>query len=175
MTLPANIRVNIGAPFPSTVKGGALIAIAKKNGIWTVSFNAAGLALVGVVPDPANTYGLVFDPVTGVYSLLQIGAIVNGAKVVKTLAAPSSPYPALPADDVLLINAVPFTVNVDWSQRTKPLRVVDITGNASVATPITITPSAGQTQLAKVNFSYLIDGAGGNITLTPLPAGTGAY
>jgi hypothetical protein len=93
-----------------------------------------------------------------------------------TLTAPG-PYTALLTDEVLIVKqlvAAAFTVNVDWSQRTRPLRVVDGKGDAS-ANNITITPGAGQTQLAIVNFSYVIDGNGGSITLTPLPDHSGAY
>ena len=175
MPIPASIRVNANFPFPALVTGSGLIAITKNSGIWTVSFNVASLSQGNSVPDPANTYALVFDPITDVYSLLQIGSFANAVKVVRTLNAGQTPYAALPNDDTLLVNSIPFTVTVDWSQRTKPLRVVDITGNASVATPVTITPAAGQSQLAQINFSYLIDGAGGSITLTPLPTANGAY
>ena len=70
--------------------------------------------------------------------------------------------------------AAAFTVTVDWSARAKPLRIVDGKGDANVNN-ITITPAAGQTQMATVNYSYVIDGAGGSITLTPLPDGSGAY
>lgn len=177
MALPANVRVNIGAPFPSTVKGGGLIAVSKAAGIWTVSLNFAAVAQVPIVPDPANTYVPAWNALTGVISMVPI-TTVQSNKVVTTLTgsgAFTSPYAAQPNDDVLLVNAVPFTVTVDWSARSKPLRIVDNTGTASVANPITITPKTGQTQMASVNYSYLIDGAGGSITLTPLPAGTGAY
>ena len=84
---------------------------------------------------------------------------------------------AQPNDEVLIVNqtaGAPFTVNVDWSTRTKPLRIVDGKGDAATNN-ITITPAAGQTQLATVNYSYIIDGNGGSITLTPLPDGSGAY
>lgn len=87
------------------------------------------------------------------------------------------PYTALLTDQVLLVKqavGAPITINVDWSARTTPLRIVDGKGDAA-AHPITITPAAGQTQLALLNFSYVIDGNGGSITLTPLPDGTGAY
>lgn len=175
MTLPANIRVNASAPFPATVKGSGVVAVAKANGIWTVSLNFGGVVQLQALPDPANTYTLVWNALTGVFSLLQIGA-VSSSKVVKTLTAPG-PYAALPGDDVLIVKqliAAAFTVTVDWSQRSKPLRVVDGKGDAA-ANNITITPAAGQSQMATVNFSYVIDGNGGSITLTPLPDGTGAY
>jgi hypothetical protein len=176
MSLPANIRVNLAAPFPATVKGSGVVAVAKANGIWTVSLNFAAVALLQAVPDPANTYVLTWNALTGVFANLAIGAVVNAGKVVKTLTA-AGPYAALPGDDVLIVKqavAAPFTVTVDWSQRTKPLRVVDGKGDASVNN-ISITPAAGQTQLAIVNYTYIIDGNGGSITLTPLPDGTGAY
>jgi len=175
MTLPANIRINASAPFPALVKGSGPIAVSKQNGIWTVSLNFAALGQAQSVPDPANTYTLVWNILTGVFTLIPISA-VSGTKVVKILTAPG-PYAALPADEVLIVKqivAAAFTVTVDWSARSKPLRVVDGKGDAAVNN-ITITPSAGQSQLALVNFSYVIDGNGGSITLTPLPDGTGAY
>lgn len=70
MTLPANIRVNIGAPFPSQVKGQGIIAVSKRNGIWTVTTNFAAVVKTPVVPDPANTYSLVWNALTGVLSMI---------------------------------------------------------------------------------------------------------
>jgi hypothetical protein len=176
MTLPATIRVNTSVPFPSKVKGEGVVAVQKANGVWTVTLNfAALLPAANVVPNPATTYALVWDSTTDVYYLLPLAAI-SANKVVKVLTAPG-PYAAQPNDDVLIIKqdvAAAYTVTVDWSLRTKPLRVVDGKGDAAVNN-ITITPTLGQSQMATVNFSYVIDGNGGSITLTPLPDGTGAY
>lgn len=86
-------------------------------------------------------------------------------------------YAAQPADDVILIKSgvgAPFTVNVDWSARTKKLTVVD-SGLGALANNITIVPKAGQTQMGTLNYQYPIDSNGGSITLTPLPDGSGAY
>jgi hypothetical protein len=175
MTLPANIRVNIGAPFPSLVKGGGLVSIQKANGIWTVSLNFAAVQKSATVPDPANTYVLVWNALTSVFTLMPMGNVSTN-KSVRIIATPG-PQAAQPADDVIIIKqavAAPFVLTVDWSQRTKPLMVVDGKGDAGVNN-ITITPAAGQTQLATVNFSYVIAGNGGNVVLTPLPDGSGAY
>lgn len=175
MTLPANIRVNVGSPFPATVRGSGVVAVAKLNGIWTVSLNFAALGLSQGVADPANTYTLVWNAITGVFNLIPIGVIAN-TKATKILTA-AGPYAALPTDEVLIIKQVAgaaFTVNVDWSQRTRALRIVDGKGDAAI-NKITITPAVGQSQLATLNYSYVIDGNGGSITLTPLPDGTGAY
>jgi hypothetical protein len=175
MTQPANIRVNLAAPFPATVKGSGVVAIAKANGIWTVSLNYAALGLAQSVPDPNNTYTLVWNALTGVYTVLRVAAAI-AANNVKVLTAPG-PYAALPADDVLIVKQIvgaAFTITVDWSVRLKPLRIVDGKGDAA-AHNITITPGAGQTQMAAVNYSYVIDGNGASITLTPLPDNSGAY
>ena len=174
MTLPANIRTNWSAPFPSLVKGSGVVTIAKNNGVWTVGLSFAPLGITQIIPDPANTYTLVWNAVTGVYSVVPITNLA--LKVVKVITV-AGPYAAQPSDDVLIIKqavAAPFTVTVDWSARAKPLRVVDGKGDAAVNN-ITITPSVGQTQLAALNYSYVIDGNGASITLTPLPDNTGAY
>jgi hypothetical protein len=175
MTVPANVRVNIGSPFPATVKGAGVIGVLKQNGIWTITLNFGVLQQFPTIIDPANSFVLIWNAITGIFTLAPVSAVFT-SKVVRTLTAPG-PYAALPNDEVLIINqlvAAAFTVTVDWSGRTKPLRVVDGKGDASVNN-ITITPTAGQSQLAIVNYSYIIDGNGGSITLTPLPDNTGAY
>jgi hypothetical protein len=179
MTLPANIRTNMSAPFPATVRGSGLISITKANGIWTVGLNFLALAQNQVSFDPLNTYALVYDVATGQASLLLLAGVTasKSVKILTGVGAFASPYAALPADDVLIIKqaaGAPFTVTIDWSVRQKPLRIVDGKGDANINN-ITITPAAGQTQMASVNYSYIIDGAGGSITLTPLPDNTGAY
>ena len=173
MTLPASIRINAQFPFPSLVQGSGPIAISKTNGIWTVSLNYEAIGQFTSIPNPATTYSLAWDASTNIYYLIPLSS-VSGIKVVKTITS-AGPYTAQPTDEVLIINfAGAFTVNVDWSVRTKPLRVVDGSG-AAATNNITITPATGQTQLASTNYSYVIDGNGGSITLTPLPNGTGAY
>jgi hypothetical protein len=174
MGLPYNLRVNVGVPFPALVSGGPAIDVIKQNGIWTLSLDYGEFVPSPLIADPANSYVLIWNAISGLFSVVPASAI-GGSKVTQTLVTAQSPYAALPTDEVLLVENVPFTVNVDWSTRTKALRVVDASGAASVANPITIMPAAGQTQLASVNYSYLIDGAGGSITLTPLPNQTGAY
>ena len=175
MTLPANIRVNIAAPFPAKVKGGGLITVNKTNGIWTIGINFAAVAKTPVVADPASTYMLAWNSLTGAASMVPMTSVAT-QKIVKVITA-AGPYAAQPADDVLIINqaiAAPFLVTVDWSQRTKALRIVDGKGDALVNN-ISITPTLGQSQLAQVNYTYVIDRNGGSIILSPLPDGTGAY
>lgn len=174
-SLPYNVRVNVSVPFPALVAGANGIKVSKQNGIWTIAADYTVFPLVTTVADPTNSYTLVWNAVTGVFSLVLLSAIPT-LKAVKTLTA-AGPYAALPTDEVLIVKqtaGAPFTVNVDWSVRSKPLRVVDGKGDAATNN-ITITPAAGQTQLASTNYSYVIDGNGGSITLTPLADGSGAY
>jgi hypothetical protein len=175
LTIPPSIRVNAQFPFPSLVQGSGPVGISKQNGIWTISLSFSGLTPSSGIPNPSTTYSLVWDSSTNIYYLVPISA-VNSSKVVKILTAPG-PYTALATDEVLIIKqtvGAAFTVNVNWSGRTKPLRVVDGKGDSSTNN-ISIIPTAGQTQLAIVNYVYVVNGNGGSITLTPLPDGSGCY
>jgi hypothetical protein len=86
-------------------------------------------------------------------------------------------YAARPLDDVILLKAgigAPFAITIDWSLRTKPLTIVD-SGLNALANNVRISPSAGQTQMGVVNYTYVIDSSGASITLRPLPDYSGAY
>lgn len=177
MSMPANIRVATSVPFPAQVKGSGLVAIAKKNGVWTVSLNFAAL-LPGVanVPNPLTTYIPAYDSQTGVLYLLALTTAAQTLKIVKALVN-AGPYAADPNDDVLIVKqnvGAAFNITVDWANRIKPLRVVDGKGDAAL-NPISITPFAGQSQLALVDNVCVINTNGGSLELTPLPDGTGAY
>lgn len=65
MTLPANIRVNIGAPFPATVKASAPLFVQKLNGIFTIglSFNILA-SQIPPVQKFATDYILIYDSIT---------------------------------------------------------------------------------------------------------------
>jgi len=171
-SLPYNLRVNVAVPFPALVMGANGLKIKKSNGIWTVSLDYSAVQQSGTIPDPGNSFVLVWNIVTGIYTVVPISALTNSKSVV-TLNTGST-YTAQPSDEVILVKSLPMAITVDWSARTKALRVVDAAGGAA-ANNITITPAAGQTQMATVNYVYTIDGNGGSITLTPLPDGSGAY
>lgn len=65
MTLPANIRINLNAPFPSLVQGYGPVTISKQNGIWTVGFSVSNLGIQNPPPwaNYSTDYALVFDSV----------------------------------------------------------------------------------------------------------------
>jgi len=163
--------------FPSNVSGSGVVSVVQANGAYTISLNLQPLLpALASIADPLNTYLLAWNALTGAFQLVQPGAVTS-SKSVKILTG-GSPYAALSDDDVLIVKqavGAPFTVTVNWAARgSKPLTIVDGKGDALVNN-ITVTPTAGQTQLAIVNNPYVIDANGGSVTLTPLPDGTGAY
>lgn len=178
-SLPYNVRVNVNVPFPALVAGASGIKVTKQNGIWTIAPDYTVFAQSTSVLDPTNSYTLVYNVISGLFTLVQVGALSNlkSVKILTGAVGLASPYTALPNDEVLIVKqtvGAAFTINVDWSTRSRPLRIVDGKGDAATNN-ITITPASGQTQLASTNYSYIIDGNGGSITLTPLPDGSGAY
>jgi len=145
--------------------------LVRKDGLAAyVDLDYTRFSSLNVATNPALTVVLAWDG-TSFFTLPVSG--VAASKQYKTVAA-SGAYTALPTDDVIIATVPPLTVNVDWSSRFKSLTVVDGSGGASTNN-ITIVPAAGQTQLAIVDYHVIIDGNGASVTLTPLPAGTGAY
>lgn len=130
------------------------------------------------------TSPILLSTAGGIYAFtLDINALI--AAIAPSFVAPRSQrivtaagaIAVLPTDDIIIVKkaaGAATTVNVDWSTRNRSLTIVDGKGDAA-ANPITITPAAGQTQLAIVNYSYVIDGNGASITLTPLADRSGAY
>lgn len=162
--------------FPVSIDVGEFLTLAKSNGRYAFGIDYT-LIGVGTLSDPTSAYVVVIDESVNppVYKLVSLSDLTSTKKVrIITTAGPQS---ALASDDVLIIKqtvGAAFTLNVDWSARTKPLKVVDGKGDAATNN-ITIVPATGQSQLAVVNGTYIIDGNGGNVVLTPLPDGTGAY
>lgn len=85
---------------------------------------------------------------------------------------------ASPSDDIIIVKktvGAATTVNIDWSVRgVRPLTVVDGKGDANTNN-ITLIPTSGQTQYGIADYHVTIDGNGGQVTLTPLLDGSGAF
>ena len=65
-TLPADIRVNVRAPFPSQVQGAAFVQVSKANGLWTVAPNYQLLAeALGIT---ATQILALYDTAAGLWS-----------------------------------------------------------------------------------------------------------
>ena len=66
MSLPANIRVNVRAPFPSRVSGSGFITVAKSNGKWTIAPDYTILSPSNAIT--SSQLVALQDPVTKAFS-----------------------------------------------------------------------------------------------------------
>ena len=91
MTLPPNIRLQVPVPFPATVTGSGPITISKQNGIWTVGYTTANLA-VTVPPSTSQPtdYVLVWDSVAKTFLNVPLSALTNQATLLNTMTANNS-------------------------------------------------------------------------------------
>lgn len=78
VSTPPVIRVNVALPFPASVQGtGGIKVIKNAGGIWVISPDFPSLPILGSLPNPASKEIWVFDPVTGIYSLLTLSTLAN--------------------------------------------------------------------------------------------------
>ena len=177
MTLPASIRVNVRASFPSLVGGAAFISVNKSNGIWSIAPNYLSLAQA-----PAITPTMIIavqDTLTGVFSYVPASSLASntGYRIVTTVGAVS----VLATDTVILLNKSPSgasTLNLPASSSRSgvPIIIKDITGDANTNND-TIVPASGETidglsaAAAAANGIAVIDVDYGSRTLYPLTSG----
>jgi hypothetical protein len=166
MTLPANIRVNVAAPFPSVVKGQAPFSIAKANGIWTLGLSLAGLQ---VQQPPASNYAtdyiFVWDSVAGIFFRMPLAVFASGAKLQRSITA--GPVTVQSTDQILNLNlSSPTTITLpSYLLRSGvPLTFKDV-GKQAGSHTITLTAAAGE--LIDGNASIPLNANGQSITLVP--------
>lgn len=181
MTLPPNIRVNVGAPFPARVQGSGPVVVRKANGIWTLSFSFTGIATQ--VPAPQNyptDLILFYDSIAQSFfttSLQSLTAAITppaGARTQRSVTA--SPIAVGANDSILNINintgSPSCSLPIALSRAGAPLTFVDI-GLHAAAHNITLTPHAGDTIVNAPNpAAYVMGVNGGEVTLTPFNDGT---
>lgn len=148
MTLPANIRVNIGAPFPSIVRGSGPITIQKTNGIWTVGLGFIQLPSVPGGADPTQIYLLAYNNQTGVFQKISIAGLLSTNSPATIVTSAQSPYPPLATDTFLLVDTTGGPVEIDMplaaARNNVSLAIKDYKGNAAVNN-ITIKPTNPET------------------------------
>lgn len=151
MTLPANIRVNIGAPFPVLVKGSGPVIISKQNGIWTVGFTVANLAAMPPGTDPTTVEVFLYNTVTKTFQQTTIASLLTSLAIAPTsIGIAQSPYAVQLSDSILYVDSSGGPVVIDLSTAAarigRPLVVKDVTGNAATAGHnISIIPSGVET------------------------------
>jgi hypothetical protein len=145
MGLPANIRVNVGAPFPATVKGTAGIAIGRNNGVWTVglAYTQFGVQNPPPAANYATDYMLIYDSIAQTY--FQVPLTGFGADNAQR-AVTSGPVVIAPTDQILHLNlSAPGTISLPpYGTRNGVALIFKDVGRQATANPQTITAATGE-------------------------------
>ena len=148
MSLPANIRVNVSAPFPSTVKANGPVTITKQKGIWTVGFSVVNIGGMPGGVNPTTIDILVWNTLTKTFQLTTLASIATFAGTKTHISSLNSPYTPQPTDTYLSVDTSTGAVEIDLaaagSRSNLALTIKDITGHAA-ANNITIKPVNGET------------------------------
>lgn len=99
----------------------------------------------------------------------------SGSRVAVTVTAAGDVTASTGVDDYFIEKTVGAATNFylpSAASRTTPIRIIDSKGDANTNN-ITIIPVSGEKIFAIADYHYVIDGNGGQITLTPRPDGTG--
>jgi hypothetical protein len=72
-----NLKLRAPVPFPALVVGSGGIVVEKANGVWTIApdFSALGQIAATAVADPTTKQIWIFDPASGDYNVLTLGAL----------------------------------------------------------------------------------------------------
>ena len=169
MTLPANLRVNVGAPFPSIIKASAPITIAKANGIWTVGYSIANLGIEQpTILQQQTDYLTVWDSVAGNFFRVPLSSVAAGGGGASTQrSVTAGPVVIVDSDRILNLNLssmLTITLPPYASRIGVPLTFKDV-GRQATANPQTITAAAGE--LIDGNASISLNVNAQSITLVP--------
>jgi len=173
MALPANIRVNVKAPFPALVYGTGPITVMKTNGIWTIGFSIASFP---VQTPPLTNYAadfvFVWDSVAQAFFQMPIGVFVGlaGVQLQRSITGAGN-LPIQAGDRILNINAVTDlapSVPLAASRAGVPLTFVNIKNSHSQ----TIT-AAGTDKLGGQPTILLPSSAISDVSLTIFPFNDG--
>lgn len=160
MTIVANVRANIAAPFPSLAKGSGLIAVSKANGIWTVQLQP--FSILGLMP-PATPLAqveiLVWNTINSTFQQTNLQALLATEPPSTKITSANSPYTPLPTDTFLLVDttagAVEIDLDVSANRNGVPLSIKDWKGTA-VTHAITIKPKNAETVDGYTNGNPLV-------------------
>jgi hypothetical protein len=179
MTLPANIRVNVGAPFPALVKSSAGLSVQKANGIWTLGLGYPQLAVQGqpVPTNLATDFVAVFDSVAQNYFLLPLSQMaIGGGRLQRAVTV--LPVTFASNDQILHLNftglAGPISITLPpfGSRAGIPLTFKDV-GLTAATVNITLAATAGEF-IDGVFTSVVLNQNGQAIMLTPANDGVNA-
>jgi len=179
LSLPANIRVNVRVPFPTSVKGAAFIGVSKANGVWSITPNYLTLG-ENVAVTPTQVLALQ-DSITGAWSWVGAASFVSAALTTYRIITGAGAVSVLTTDIVLVFQKSPSgasTVNLPASATRvgAPVIIKDLTGDANINN-ITIVPSGTETldgfsaAAAAANGVAVLSIDYGSMWLVPLTSG----
>jgi|SRR5215831_13461579 len=169
MTLPANIRTNVGAPFPSLVKGSGPISLIKLNGVWTIGY--APILLAPQTPPVSNyptDYVVVWDDIAKVNFRMSLAQLAAGGGATQRSIVDGQPQTILATDEIIHFNlsaATAITLPSYLTRAGVPLILKDV-GNKAAANNITFNCVSPETVDALFNF-VVLNQNGQAIKLTP--------
>lgn len=181
MTLPANIRVNVIASFPTRVQGSGFVTLAKANGIWTVGIDYSLLGTPIPINVPTNKAVAVFDLTTGAYNLTTVATLIQAAFGNYRMVTAAGDVTVLTTDTTILLNktvgaATNILLPLSAARNGVPIKVKDYKKDAN-ANNITFVLSGAETidgllqAAADVAGVSKIDINGDEKTLYPLTGG----
>jgi len=170
MTLPAHLRVNVGAPFPAVTKATVPITIAKANGIWVVGYSIANLATEQPsILQQQTDFITVWDSIVGNFFRVPLSSFasggIGGSGTQRSVTA--GPVVIVDSDRILNLNlsgSLTITLPGFASRNGVPLTFKDV-GRMATANPLTIAAAAGET--IDGNASIALNTNAQSITLVP--------
>lgn len=181
MSLPANILVVVGAPFPARVQGAGFIALSKANGIWTIRPDYTVLAPLLTLAELPSSLIAIYDPATGQFNSITAAQLGGSGSSIYRMVTAAGDVAITGNDFVILMNkTVPAATNINLpasiGRNGVPVTVKDY-GGIALANPITFVVAAGETidgftqTQANTNGVSKISTNYGKKTLFPLTSG----
>lgn len=148
MVAPANVRVNVQAPFPAMVTGSGPITLAKANGVWQIGINGR-LINTGNPGIVATDYVIVWDDVAQAWLKISLSNLITAAAQARTQRSiTASPIVVGPTDQIFNINVASGFVACTLPQASTraglALTFKDIGGHFALHN-LVLTPFAGDT------------------------------
>jgi len=148
MTLPANIRINMSAPFPSQVKGSGPVTVSKQNGIWSIGLGVGQLGPVVAGFDPTTIDIPVYNTINQTWQVLTVQQMLSGGNVQRLVTAAGNIVVQGNDRIILVKQLVPAAASIilpaAGTRNGVPITVKDLAGVAA-GNPLTFVPNGAET------------------------------
>lgn len=177
MSSPVNIRIAAQVPFPALVRGSAPIAVAKANGIWTISLDVADLtAHVPALADLAAEYWIVWDQTRQTFFKVALSTLgIAAARLQRYADATGTGNVITVASNDQIINfkvgaATTCALPAAATRNGAPLTLNNSDGSLTASHKLTVSAAGGETVDGAASFDMTT--AHAKVTLAPYNDGT---